>query len=114
MFKWISRLVRGKKAVAPQKVLTPKEKAREQYANQFLGEIIHFYPKIGVGIIRIEKGSLKVGDTVYIQGMTTRFKQKIGSIELNHQKIMEAGPGSEVGIRLGARVRETDDVYVLK
>ena len=90
-----------------------KEKMRKKYGHLYVGQVIHYYPKIGVGIIRIEKGKLKTGDMVYIQGYVTKFKQKIGSIEYNHQKVSEVGSGYEVGIRLGARVRETDDVYVI-
>lgn len=118
MFKWLSRFIgssKGEKPVdSPEVPSSPKEKARKEYADCFIGEVTHFYSKIGVGIIKIEKGMLHVGDTIYIQGNTTRFKQKVASIEHNHQKIQEAGPGYEVGIRLGARVREADDVYVLK
>lgn len=116
MFEWLKRKV----VYNPEKNLksitlssTPKEKARKAYANYYVGQVIHYYTQIRVGIIRIEKGTLCVGDVIYVQGATTRFKQKVASIEYNHQRVKQVGPGYEIGVRLGAPVREGDDVYVL-
>ena len=117
MFKLLRRFMgkkkEEKKAQDP-KPLTLKDKARQKYKDQYLGKILHYYGKIKVGIIRVERSKLKVGDTIYIQGSTTRFKQKVNSIEYNHRKVKTVGPGYEIGIRIGARVREDDDVYVMQ
>lgn len=114
MFNWFRRLIRSKQQVGVSAPLTEKEKARQKYADRYIGQVTHYFPKIGVGIVKIEKGKLRVGDTIYVQGETTRFKQKVTSLEYNHQKVSEAAPGYEVGIKTGARVREADDVYVLE
>jgi len=114
VFEWIRKFVRREKKPVPSAPSTLKEKTREKYAHLYIGRIIHYYPKIGVGIVRIEKVGLRVGAQIFIQGYKTRFKQRVASIEYNHQKVKEVGPGYEVGIHLGARVRETDDVYVLE
>lgn len=50
---------------------------------------------------------------IYIRGISTFFKQSVGSIEYQHRKVKRVGPGYEVGIRVGARVREGDYVYVM-
>ena len=126
MFEWLRRNLRNEKKEVlespekevTQKTLPPpplseKERVRQKYASYYLGKIIHYYPKIQVGIIRIERGRLRVGDTIYVQGLSTKFKQKVTSIEYNHQKVKEVGASYEVGIRLGARVREEDDVYLI-
>ena len=124
MFEWLRRTIRKTSSVsaseseprpaAPpaQTPLSVKDQARQKYAHRYIGRIVHYYPKIGVGILKLEKGRLKVGDTIYLQGNKTRFKQTVGSIEYNHQKVKEVGPGHEVGVRFGARVRQDDDVYV--
>lgn len=115
MFEWLKKQVSPSpqpKVDLPSNV-SPKEKARQKYGRFYVGKIIHFYGKIQVGIIRVEKGQLKLGDMLYIQGQQTRFKQKVTSIEYEHQKIKIAPVGYEVGIRVGAPVREGDDVYVL-
>lgn len=80
----------------------------------FLGRVTHYYPKIQVGIVRVEKGKLTMGDLVYVQGAKTRFKQRVSSIEFNHRKVKSVGPGYEIGIQFGARVREGDEVYLVQ
>lgn len=113
MFEWVRKLSRRKKPVSAPKPVTVKDKVRLKYEHLYIGKITHYYPKIHVGIIDVEKGQLTVGDILYIQGKKTRFKQKVASIEYNHQKVRRVGPGYQVGIRLSARVREDDDVYIL-
>mgnify|MGYP001559148146 CR=1 FL=1 len=97
-----------------QKQNSLKEKARVQFNQFHIGKVIHYYSSLEVGIIRIEHGALEVGDTIYFQGITTRFQQKVTSIEFEHRKVKRVGPGYDIGLRVATRVREGDDVYVLK
>src|SRR3989344_9563548 len=107
MLGWLKKRRENKPDQPPKAPpLSLRDRARQQYANFYVGEVIHYYSNIQVGIIRIDRGKIAVGDTLFFQGKTTRFKQKVTSIEYNHQKVREAGVGVEVGIRLGARVRE--------
>lgn len=80
----------------------------------FLGRITHYYPKIQVGIVKIEKAKLSLGDLIYIQGKKTRFKQRVASIEFNHRKVKSVGAGYEVGIQFGSQVRDGDEVYLVQ
>lgn len=75
-----------------------------------LGEVIHYYTHIGVAVVKVET-SLKVGDTVSIEGATTNVKQNIDSMQINHNQVMEAKKGQEVGVKVADRVREGDAVY---
>ncbi|MBI4041069.1 MAG: hypothetical protein HY390_04300 [Deltaproteobacteria bacterium] len=94
-------------------VVSDKDRWRQKYQKYYLGKVIHYYSKLQVGIIAIEQRELKVGDVIYIRGISTFFKQSVGSIEYQHRKVKRVGPGYEVGIRVGARVREGDYVYVM-
>ena len=115
VFDWLQKRKQSKsKEPLKAPLLSSKDQARQKYAHLYVGEVIHYYANLQVGIIRIDRGKIAVGDTLFFQGKTTRFKQKVTSIEYNHQKVREAGVGYEIGIRLGARVRETDDVYCIK
>jgi len=78
-----------------------------------IGVVEHFFSKIGVAAIKIKSGSLKVGDRIKIKGQTTDFEQTVGSMEINRQKISEAKPGDDIGIKVIDRVREGDIVYKL-
>lgn len=76
-----------------------------------VGKITHYFPKVKAGIVKITKGTLTLGDVVQFKGHTTDFKQKIGSMELDHVSIQKAVKGKEIGIGVKSRVRQHDIVY---
>lgn len=78
-----------------------------------IGEVEHYFTDIGVGVISLE-GNLKLGDKVHFKGATTDFKQKIESMELDHEKIEEGKKGQEIGVKVKKRVREGDKVLKVK
>ncbi len=78
-----------------------------------IGEVTHYFSKISVAAIKITNGNLKVGDKIRIKGATTDFEQVVESMEINKQKVDEAKPGDEIGIKVKERVREGDKVYKL-
>lgn len=75
-----------------------------------VGKITHYYPKIGVGVIELED-KLKVGDRISIEGATTSIEQVVESMEIEHEKVEEAGPGQSIGLKVVDRVRKNDKVY---
>jgi hypothetical protein len=78
-----------------------------------VGTITHFYPHAGAGIVALESGELRVGDTVHIRGHTTDYYQRIDRIELDHQPVEIARAGQVVGLHVSQRVREGDAVRVV-
>jgi hypothetical protein len=76
-----------------------------------IGEVIKFFAKINVAAIRLSEGSLRVGDQIHIVGHTTDIAQKIDSMQVENGTVQEAGPGSDIGIKIGGRAREGDTVY---
>jgi len=76
-----------------------------------IGYVEHYFSKIGVAAIKITDGMLKPGDRILIRGATTNFEQVVTSMEINRQKIDEAKPGDEIGIKVMEKVREGDRVY---
>jgi len=76
-----------------------------------VGTITHYYSNIEVGIIKLET-SLKVGDTIRIEGYTSSFEQPVTEMQFNHKNIEEAKKGQEVGIKVNEKVREGDEVYL--
>jgi putative protease len=75
-----------------------------------IGKVTHFFNGISVAVIELTD-KLSVGDTVHIKGATTDFVQKVESMEINHQKVKEAGYGESIGLKVKERVREGDKVY---
>lgn len=89
------------------------DKAGKADNNDQIGKITHYYSKLGVGIIKLDK-ALKVGDTIQIKGNTTDFKQKIEEIQLDHKNIDKGEKGQEVGVKLSQKVRDGDVVFIAK
>ncbi|MFQ5843011.1 MAG: translation elongation factor-like protein [Thermodesulfobacteriota bacterium] len=76
-----------------------------------VGVVIKFFAKIGVAAIQLTDDSLRVGDTIHIKGHTTDLTQDVGSMQIENQNVQEAGPGADIGVKVGDRVRENDVVY---
>ena len=76
-----------------------------------VGRITHYYSHLGVGIIELSEGELKVGDTVHIKGKHTDFTQTVDSMQLEHQSVIHADKGKSVGVKVKEKVREHDQVF---
>jgi putative protease len=76
-----------------------------------VGRVTHYYGKVGVALIEIRAGELRVGDDIRIKGKTTDLSQKIESMEIDRKPVQSAGAGQLVGIKVRERVREDDHVY---
>jgi hypothetical protein len=75
-----------------------------------IGHVTHYYNRIGVAVIEIRE-KLKIGDTILLMGHTTDFTQRVASMEINHQRVLEVGAGQEVAIKVDEPVRKLDQVY---
>ena len=76
-----------------------------------IGEITHFFGKVGAGLINLTDGDLKVGDKIHIKGHTSDFEQVVESMQIEHKDVQEANKGSQAGIKVKEHVREHDVVY---
>ncbi len=78
-----------------------------------IGEVFHYFSKIGVAAIRLTDGGLKVGDTIQVQGPTTNLTQVAESMQIENAGVTSAVKGQSVGLKVRERVRERDLVYRL-
>lgn len=78
-----------------------------------VGEVFHFYRKIGVAAIRLTDDGIAIGDTVQIQGPSTNVEQTVDTLQIEHADVSRADAGQEVGMKVRDRVREKDFVYKL-
>jgi translation elongation factor EF-1alpha len=76
-----------------------------------IGRISHFFSKIGVGVVELTKGDLKVGETIHIKGHTTDLYQKVDSMQMEHAPVQVAKKGESFGLHVETQVRENDVVY---
>ncbi|MBE0475648.1 MAG: translation elongation factor-like protein [Coriobacteriia bacterium] len=81
---------------------------------ELIGHVTHWYGRIGVAGIHMDKGVLHEGDRIRVIGHTTDFEQQVGSIEVDHEQVPEAHEGQDIGIKVGEHVREHDRVYLVQ
>jgi translation elongation factor EF-1alpha len=77
---------------------------------ELVGKVTDYFGKIGVAAINLT-GTLKVGDKIHVQGHTTDFEQTVDSMQVEHQGVLEAGPGSSIGIKVKDHCRHNDSVF---
>lgn len=65
-----------------------------------IGKVIHFYDKLGVAIIDLENGGLKVGDQVKFKRGDDEFTQTIDSIQVEHQDVDSVKKGDAFGVKV--------------
>jgi isopentenyl diphosphate isomerase/L-lactate dehydrogenase-like FMN-dependent dehydrogenase len=77
-----------------------------------VGTVSHYFTKIGVAVLALSE-SVNIGDRLHFLGKHTDFPQQIGSMQVEHEPVEQAGKGSEVAIKVDQRVRRGDSVFRL-
>jgi putative protease len=95
------------KAIKPQ---APIAEARPAPGVR-IGVVTHFYGEPSVAIVKLESGTLRVGDTIHILGHTTDFSQRVESLQVEHAAVDQVGPDDDFGVGVAQHVREHDVVY---
>jgi len=83
---------------------------------QKIGQVTHYFDKIGVGVLSVEKGQVKLGDQVQIgpEGKQTSFTQTVVSMQVDHQPVEVAKAGDEVGLKLDQAAKSNDPVFLVE
>ncbi len=105
------------KKIAKRKLPSKKAKAKAkkplapEASLEKIGEVTHYFPHVNAAAVKLLKSGLRVGDSIYIKGHTTDFKERVLSIQLDHAAIPEGKKGQEIGLLVKSRVRQGDKVY---
>ncbi len=87
------------------------EHSSATHSKKFIGKINHYYKKLGVALLKINTGSLKIDDDIIIIGKTTGTKRhKIKSMQIKNKPIQKAKKPQDVAIKLPL-CRKGDEVY---
>lgn len=81
---------------------------------KLIGKITHYFSKIGVGVIELKTGELKVGDTIHIKGETTDLTQSVDSLQVDKKPVEKIGTGESAGLKVTNHVRENDEVFLVE
>ncbi len=80
-------------------------------SKKFIGKIQHYYPKVGVALLKLNNGPLKINDDLLIISKTSGLtKAKIHSMEINNVPVKKVEKGESVGIQL-PKCKKNDEVY---
>jgi putative protease len=80
---------------------------------KLVGTIFDFFAKVSVAAVKLES-PLKIGDKIKIKGATTDFEQEVKSMQSHNKPLEEAAAGDDVGIKLDARARKGDKIYLVE
>jgi len=75
-----------------------------------VGKISHFFGKINVAVVELTN-TLKVGEEILIEGPATSVRQKVESMQIEHENVETAKKGQSIGMKVVDKVREKDTVY---
>ncbi len=78
-----------------------------------IGYVTHYFNHLSVAVVKVESGTLRVGDNIHFRGHTTDFGQRVESIQVNHAPVTEVGRKDDFGMKVRNPVRENDVVYKL-
>jgi translation elongation factor EF-1alpha len=79
---------------------------------KLIGKVTHYFGKISVAGIELSD-TLKVGDTISIEGATSNFQELIESMQIDNNAVTEANAGDLIGIKVKDKARVGDDVYLV-
>ncbi len=95
----------------PAKPAAPPPAPAPLPGEERIGTVTHYFGHLSVAAVRMESGSLRVGDTIHVVGRTSDFRQRIESMQVEHAPVSEVRAGQEFGLKVTNHARENDIVY---
>lgn len=78
-----------------------------------VGRVEDYFAKIGVMAFTL-RAPLSTASHIHILGHTTNLEQSVDSMQIDHQPVADAKAKAAVGIKVTARVRRGDYVFLIK
>ena len=76
-----------------------------------VGKVIHFYDKISVAVVKLEK-ALRVGDKVKFEHEENSFEQVIESMQLDHEQVSSGKKGQEIAVKTDKETKSGTLIYL--
>ena len=78
-----------------------------------IGKVVHFYDKLGVAIVDLQSGGIKVGQEVKFKRGDGEFTQKVESLQVEHQSVDSVKKGDSFGLKVGKPTKPGTEVYLV-
>ena len=85
-----------------------------KYEKVLVGNVTHYYSKIGVAEIELKHRNLSVGENIQIEGEKTFIEQKIESMQVENKDVKKGKKGEEIAIKVQEKVYKNDNIFILK
>ncbi|MBI2296404.1 MAG: hypothetical protein HYU76_10325 [Betaproteobacteria bacterium] len=79
-----------------------------------IGVVTHYFSHLAVAVVKLDSGTLRVGDTIHFRGHTSDFRQRVESLQVEHAPVTEVGPRDDFGLKVIEHAREHDVVYKVR
>jgi hypothetical protein len=76
-----------------------------------IGEVTHYFPRIQVAVVRVTAGTLKLRDSVLIEGSQTEITQTVLSLQIESSDVKIVRKGQLAGLKVEGAARVGDKVY---
>lgn len=77
-----------------------------------IGKVVHFYDKLGVAIVDLQSGGIKVGQEVKFKKGDSEFTQKVESLQVDHESVDSVKKGDSFGLKVDKPTKPGTEVYV--
>lgn len=78
-----------------------------------IGKVVHYYDKLGVAIVDLASGKLKVGDEIKFKRGKEEFNQKVESLQVEHESVDAVKKGDSFGLKVGKPTKPGTEVYLV-
>lgn len=78
-----------------------------------IGKVVHYYDKLGVAIVDLSSGGLKVADDVKFKRGEEEFAQKVESLQVEHESVDSVKKGDSFGLKVDKAVKVGTEVYLV-
>jgi len=80
-------------------------------AEKLIGKVTHYFNNLQVAVVKADKGSLAVGETVKFKHGDKEFVQTVDSLQVDKEPVKKIKKGEEAGLKVAEPVKEGWEVY---
>lgn len=78
-----------------------------------IGKVVHYYDKLGVAIVDLKSGGIKVGQEVKFKRNDEEFTQKVESLQVEHESVESVKKGDSFGLKVTQPTKPGTEVYLV-
>lgn len=78
-----------------------------------IGKVVHYYDKLGVAIVDLKSGGIKVGEELKFKRGDEEFTQKVESLQVDHQEVDSVKKDDSFGLKVDKPTKPGTEVYLV-